>query len=341
METPVSFEKQYKNIIRKFFFRQNPPKPLTREEFMMENHLERKSQEEINNRYYSYLYVYNYQYVKALDEKVNREIGEASLEDEELAQIEKFLANGNHFESKGERRNKNKNTKFSKKEKKHSKKHSFSLKEKLSHVKECFVEKESNLSHLMLLIVCGLITLGSVGFGVYNLGCTLLDLIFQGIGSSLKSLAISGMAFMIGAISWTTQSIVRNKNYDDYDDQDMIESEEEFGEFFQPKKHSIKSKGKEKEEVSQSNEVKDFENDTLSTIPMKNSNTYKMSRTNSSAIPFFEKKPKKAKNSLMVNTKSFFNKMVDSLKLDDDPYEDEEELYMEETPTEKTKVKVR
>ena len=32
---------------------------------MMENHLERKSQEEINNRYYSYLYVYNYQYVKA------------------------------------------------------------------------------------------------------------------------------------------------------------------------------------------------------------------------------------------------------------------------------------
>ncbi|MDE5587508.1 MAG: hypothetical protein K2I72_03955 [Bacilli bacterium] len=333
MENSVSFEKQYKNIVRKFFFRQNPPKPLTKEEFIAENQLEGKSNKEIENRYYSYIYVYNYQYVQALDQKVDREIGEANLEDENLAEIEQFLSEGNHFESKDKRKKK----KHIKKEKKHS----FSIKEWLMNK-----TKESNPSHLGLLIVCGLITLACVGFGTYEFGRALGHLIFSGIGTALKTFAISGISFMLGSIFWTAQSIVRTKDDEEFSDQDMMESEVEFSDFFQPKKRLKNSKEKEKEEITSSDTLENSknisENDTLNTIPMGNSVNYKMNRTTPSATPVFNKKTnrtKKEKNSLVVNAKAFFNKIVNELKLDD-PFEDEE-FDMYETPEEKPKMMVR
>lgn len=93
MERFVPVDMQYKNIVRKFFFRQCPPKPLTKSEFILENQLEYASIQEIEKRYYSYLYCYNYQYVKELDERVEREIREGALEDPYLADIEKSLLN--------------------------------------------------------------------------------------------------------------------------------------------------------------------------------------------------------------------------------------------------------
>ncbi len=337
METSVSLNEQYKNIVRKFFFRQNPPKPLTKEEFIVKNQLERKSIEEIENRYYSYLYVYNYQYVKELDQKVACEMKEAKLKDKDLTEIENFLLKGNDFNPK---------EKTSKRKKKHSKpkkKKSFSIKNKWMELKEKITEgmKDSKSSHLALLLVCGTITLASVVFGIYQFGGALADLVFSGIDAAFKDIAISVVSLMIGAISWTAQSIVRNKDDEDFEE-DEKEWKEESMEFFQPKKQLEKSK--EKEEITTANEL-DFEDenesDKSNTIPMQNTTNYKIDRTSPSAVPFFEKKPKKAKNSFMVNAKSFLNNVVDSLKLDD-PFEDEDyDFEMDENSVDKEKAKVK
>lgn len=76
---------QYRNIVRKFFFRQNPPKPLTKEEFI-ENY-----GEAYENEYYTYLYSFLSQYVADLDQRVDKEISEGAINDSYLAEIEKEL----------------------------------------------------------------------------------------------------------------------------------------------------------------------------------------------------------------------------------------------------------
>ncbi len=85
MENIATESLQYRNIVRKFFFRQEPPKPLTKEEFI------NSYGEAYENEYYTYLYSYLSQYVNDLDQRVDKEISEGAVNDSYLAEIEKEL----------------------------------------------------------------------------------------------------------------------------------------------------------------------------------------------------------------------------------------------------------
>ena len=85
MENITTESLQYRNIVRKFFFRQEPPKPLTKEEFI------NSYGEAYENEYYTYLYSYLSQYVNDLDQRVDKEISEGAVNDSYLAEIEKEL----------------------------------------------------------------------------------------------------------------------------------------------------------------------------------------------------------------------------------------------------------
>lgn len=109
---------QYRNIVRKFFFRQNPPQALTKEEFV------ETYGESYENTYYTYLYSYLSQYVSELDQRVDKEISEGAVNDQYLAEIEKELEKNKDtktYPNKQEEQEEEKNTEnsaFQKMEKK-------------------------------------------------------------------------------------------------------------------------------------------------------------------------------------------------------------------------------
>jgi len=284
MENEMSLEKQYRNIVRKFFFRQNPPMPLTKEEYIIENQLQEESDKVIDCRYYSYFYSYNYQYVKELNQKVEKEIREGAMEDEYLAQIENEL-----YSMKNSKKHKILKRKKEEKEvdledisleEPKQKKNVFKKwwektlekyeKRETMEEKEDLIEEDdfsvswSVKKKLLAMFACGTISLiGYLGglYGLFKMVPIIPVFGRSGLLTSLKEVAVpllaSTCSFVVGVIGWQGMSIVR----EGINEESINQKEEKIGWFESLKNRFLKAKEKKKsfEDEKVIQEEKDLE----------------------------------------------------------------------------------
>lgn len=85
----MTMEQQLKNIVRKVFFLENPPKVLSKEEF---------SKNVDEKLYYAYLYYYYDNYAKRLDAKVEEEIKKVENQDPRIVEITTKIKEGKSVE---------------------------------------------------------------------------------------------------------------------------------------------------------------------------------------------------------------------------------------------------
>ncbi len=261
MNTQMPTEIQYRNIVRKFFFRQNPPKPLTKEDFIKKNGLENISTKECEKRYYSYLYYYNYEYVKALDEKVEREIREGAKEDPYLAEIEKELEKGKKSNQytpesvfkqeidtqKKPRKPKKKLFNFRKRIKPIKKKPE---KQKIKESKESTGNEKPEVSkkNTMKLVIAGIFSILFVSSGIYGLFHTMPSLIISGFDfASYKiPLLASSINTLLGIIGIQVISYMKEKEEEEIEEEIGESEEEEFATVNELKNKLAKAKEKDK-----------------------------------------------------------------------------------------------